>query len=145
MVLSFRNLFRHRKRSMMAFSAVAFGVVALLLAGGFIEWSYAAARQAAIESRLGHIQITRPGYFERGFAEPFAYLMPEHNSEIDFVRGLPEVQMVTPRLAFGGLISYADHTISFLGEGVVPKKEARVSRQEAELAEIKALLKKQSA
>ena len=113
----------------MAFSAVTFGVVALLLTGGFIEWIHSASRQHVIESRLGHIQITKPGYFSRGFAEPFAFLMPGHDPMIDIVRHLPEVEMVTPRLAFSGLISRGEHTISFLGEGVVPETEARVSRQ----------------
>ncbi|MEJ2553417.1 MAG: FtsX-like permease family protein [Gammaproteobacteria bacterium] len=112
----------------MAFSVVTFGLVALLLAGGFIEWIYSAGRESAIESQLGHIQITRPGYFERGFAEPFAFLMPEHTPVMDRVARLPEVKMITPRLAFSGLISHKDHTISFLGEGVVPKTEAQVSR-----------------
>lgn len=131
MILSFRNLFRHRRRSLIAFTAVIFGTVSLLLAGGFIEWVYAANRHAAIESRLGHIQVTRPGYFERGFAEPFAFLMPESDAVLDFLHHMPEVAVITPRLSFSGLISRGEHTISFLGEGVVPKTEARVSRQVA--------------
>jgi len=112
----------------MAFFAVTFGVVALLLAGGFIEWVYWATREGAIDERLGHIQITRPGYFERGFAEPFAFVMTENAPVVDAVRHLPEVEVVTPRLAFTGLISHGEHTISFLGEGVVPETEARVSQ-----------------
>lgn len=127
-MLSFRNLFRHRRRSLMAFFAVTFGVVALLLAGGFIEWVYWATREGAIEERLGHIQITRPGYFERGFAEPFAFLMPENAPVVDVVKHLPGVEVVTPRLAFTGLISHGENTISFMGEGVVPETEARVSQ-----------------
>ncbi len=129
MVLAFRNLFRHRRRSLTAFSSVTFGVIALLLAGGFIEWAYWAGRQGVIESRLGNIQIARPGYFEGGFAKPFDYLMPETSTVIDAVRKIPGVEVVTPRLAFTGLISYGNNTISFMGEGVVPQTEARVSRQ----------------
>jgi putative ABC transport system permease protein len=37
--------------------------------------------------------------------------------------------LVTPRLAFGGLISFGDTTVSFLGEGVDPAKEAIIGRQ----------------
>jgi putative ABC transport system permease protein len=129
MLISFRNLFRHGRRSLVAFSAVIFGMSSLLLAGGFINWVYTANRQAVIESRLGHLQITRPGYFERGFANPFAFLLPENDKVIAFVRHLPEVEIVTPRLSISGLISHGEHTISFLGEGVVPDTEARVSRQ----------------
>jgi len=78
---------------------------------------------------LGHIQITRPGFFDRGFAEPFNFLLPENDSLVEYVRHLPDVDVVTPRLDFSGLISRGEHTISFLGEGVIPATEARVSRQ----------------
>ena len=34
-------------------------------------------RESTIQSRLGHIQVTRPGYFQTGSADPFAFLLPE--------------------------------------------------------------------
>lgn len=93
-----------------------------------MEWVYWASREGAIQSRLGHIQITRPGYFERGFSDPFSFLMPMNDPMIDVVRHLPEVKVVAPRIEFTGLISHGDQTISFLGEGVAPKLEAKVSK-----------------
>lgn len=124
-----RNLVRHRTRTLSALSAIVFGVVALLIASGFIEWIYWAMRESAIQSRLGHIQVMKPGYLERGAADPFKYLLPQTSPVIDALHALPGVKVVTPRLSFSGLISRGEATVSFLGEGVRPEGEAQVSRQ----------------
>src|SRR3569833_1800016 len=55
--------------------------------------------------------------------------MPERSPVLDQLNHDPEVEVVTPRLAFSGLISHGDATVSFLGEGVQPDTEARVSQQ----------------
>ena len=127
--LAFGNLSRHQRRTLLSGLAVVFGVVALLLAGGFIEWSVWQLREATVESRLGHIQVVRPGYFQEGAADPHAYLMPDPQELLQTVRRLPHVAALTPRLSFSGLISKGETTVSFLGEGVLPETEARVSLQ----------------
>ena len=67
--LAFRNLWRNRRRSAIALSTIGFGVVALVLAGGFIEWIFWAMRTATIESQLGHVQVVRQGYLEAGASD----------------------------------------------------------------------------
>ncbi|MGD8823293.1 MAG: hypothetical protein PVG63_09350, partial [Anaerolineales bacterium] len=126
--LALRNLSRHRGRSAIALSAIVFGVIALLLAGGFMEWIFWGMREGAIHSRLGHIQVTRPDYFTLGSADPFAFLLPDTLDESSLASGMPEIKVVTPRLSLSGLISHEDVTIGFIGEGVDPEKEALVSQ-----------------
>lgn len=125
--LSFRNLLRQRGRTALAVMSLAGGVIALLLAGGFIEWIFWAMRVATIESRLGHVQVVRAGYTESGRADPFAYLLPDRTGELTYLEGLPQVRTVAPRLNFSGLISHGDQTVSFIGEGVDPVREAVLS------------------
>jgi putative ABC transport system permease protein len=127
LALAFRNLFRHRVRSAIALSAIVFGVAALLQSGGFIEWIFLNLRETTIKSRLGHIQVTRPNYFTDGTADPFAFLLSGQAGELERIRATAGVQVVTPRLSFGGLLSHGDVTVSFLGEGVDPEKETAVS------------------
>jgi putative ABC transport system permease protein len=129
LALALRNLWRQRVRSGIALSAILFGVVALLLSGGFIEWVFFAMREATIESRFGHIQAVRPGYFRFGTADPYRYLLPEKSPELTNIEAVSEVRLVTPRIAFGGLVSFGETTVSFLGEGVDPAKEAIIGRQ----------------
>jgi putative ABC transport system permease protein len=85
-------------------------------------------REDTIHSHLGHIQIVRPGYLDSGIADPFRFLLPENAPERITLEGLPHVRAVAPRVGFSGLISRDDSTISFLGDGVDPEKEALLSR-----------------
>ena len=126
--LAFRNLRRNRRRTGIALSTIAFGVVALVLAGGFIEWIFWAMRTATIESQLGHVQVVRQGYLEAGAADPFAFLLPQESPEFEELKRTPGVEFVTPRIAFMGLVSHGDLTVSFAGDGVVPENEKVVSK-----------------
>lgn len=120
--IAVRNLFRNTKRSTVAVLTVGAGVAAYLLAGGFIAYIFQEMREATIHSHLGHIQIVRPGYFDKGIADPYAYLLPKDNAWQQQV-GIA----ITPRLSLNGLISLGDTTISFLGEGIDPVGEKPVS------------------
>lgn len=122
-----RNLRRNTQRTLVATMTVAFGIVAFLLAGGFIVWIFEQMREGTIHSQLGHIQIVRPGYFEKGIADPYAFLLPEQSTEQATIEKLPGFRSMAPRLAFSGLVSRGDTTISFLGEGVDPIPEKPLS------------------
>lgn len=125
--LAWRNLVRNRRRSLFAFAAIAFGVIAVMLAGGFIEWILWALRESAIEAQLGHIQIVREGYFQDGQADPFQYLLPEKSANLEVIEELPSVKVIAPRIYFTGLLSKGDSTVSFLGQGVDPSRELIMS------------------
>ena len=126
-VLAFRNVLRHRRRSAIGLGAVAAGVIAMLLASGFFEWNYDSMRERTIRARIGHIQVAARGYFASGMADPFAYLIPEKSEALDIIQSLPQVEVLAPRLVFNGLISVGESTVSFLGEGVDPVKERSLS------------------
>lgn len=126
--LARRNLLRQPRRTAIALSSILFGVLALLLSCGFIEWIFWAMRDATIHSRLGHIQIARAGFFSGSNADPSSFILPIESSELAQLATIPQVRMVTPRLAFSGLASSGESTVSYIGEGVDPEKEQRVSR-----------------
>lgn len=125
--LAARNLLRNKQRTLVATLTVAFGIVAFLLAGGFIAWIFEQMREGTIHSQLGHIQIVRPGYFEKGIADPYAFLLPERSADEKKVESVTGFQSLAPRLSFGGLISHGETTIAFIGDGVDPVPEKPVS------------------
>ena len=126
--LAARNLTRHRTRTLISLSAIAFGVVALLIAGGFIEWIFWAMREAAIQTGLGHVQITRPGFRDAGFANPSAYLLPADSTELASLRADPSVKAVDQRLILSGLASSGETTVAFTAEAVDPTADAVISQ-----------------
>ena len=117
--LAFRNLLRHRRRALIAILSVAFGTAALAVASGFIAGMFADFREATIESQYAHIQITRQGYHENGLADPARYLLP-NDATAQPLRTLPHVRAWGPRLGLTGLVSHAESTLSFVGEGFDP-------------------------
>jgi putative ABC transport system permease protein len=125
--LAARNLARHRVRTLISLSAIAFGVAALLLAGGFIEWIFWALRDSVIHAGTGHVQITRPGFRTEGFADPRAYLLPARSPELDTVRHAPGVGVVSERLMLSGLVSSGETTVAFTGQAGEPDAERRLS------------------
>ncbi|HEV8500056.1 MAG TPA: FtsX-like permease family protein [Casimicrobiaceae bacterium] len=135
LTLALRNLPRHRGRTLISLSAVAFGVVALLLAGGFVEWVFWAMREAAIQTGLGHIQVSRVGYRERGAADPSAFVLPAADCAAAAapcvpapLRDVPHVVAVDPRLAVSGLASNGDTTVPFVAEAVDPDADRAIAR-----------------
>jgi len=122
-----RNLRRNVRRTIVAVFTVAGGCVAFLLAGGFIAWIFDDMRESTIHSQLGHIQIVRPDYYEKGVADPYAYLLPAHSSEQKMVEQTNGFAGLAPRLAFSGLASHGDISIAFIGEGVDPVRERPIS------------------
>lgn len=122
-----RNLRRNTKRSFVAVMTVAGGVIAYVLAGGFIAWVFQDMREATIHSQLGHIQIVRPAYFEKGIADPYSFLLPGKSAAQELIEKTPGVRSLTPRLAFSGLISLGDTSVPFIGEGIDPVAEKPIS------------------
>lgn len=122
------SITRQPRRSLMAIVAITFGISALLLASGFIEWNLRYGRESTIHSELGHIRVFKPGYLLSGSAAPFDYLLDADIKLEEGILTLPHVELITPRLSFNGLASYGESTLSFIGEGVDPLKEERLSK-----------------
>lgn len=127
LVIAWRNLTRNRQRSVVSTMTVASGIVAFALASGFIAWIFVDMRDSTVRSQLGHVQIVRPDYFEKGIADPYRFLLGDGREQFSKITGLDGVVSVTPRLAFSGLASLGDATVSFIGEGVSPSGEKPIS------------------
>jgi putative ABC transport system permease protein len=125
--LAARNLTRHHTRTLISLSSIAFGVIALLLAGGFIEWIFFAMRESTILTGLGHIHVSRPGFDDAGLANPDRYLIPPDTAELKTARLAPAVKEVDQRLVFSGLASSGEITVAFSGLAVDPDADKLIS------------------
>ena len=128
-MLSFalRNLFRHKGRTALSLAAVVFGVVSVILSGGFIEDVFHQLKENTIHSRLGHVQVYSAGYYEFGRREPYAYMIEDAAERAAELEALPHVSAVMRRLDFGGLLNNGRRgEAPVLVEGGEPDKEARL-------------------
>lgn len=125
--LALRNLLRHGRRSLLGLLIVVGGVVAYMQAAGFIAWIYDQMRESVIHAQLGHFQVTRHGYLDKGLSAPYQYMLDPQASELAALQQTPGLRALSPRLAISGLISKGDRSVGFLGEGVDPVAEQAIS------------------
>jgi len=125
--LAVRNVFRNRRRTLITLAAMGFGAAAIIVFGGFVHSIYFGVRESTIRSQVGHIQIYRKGYSEKGNLAPYDYLIADYAGLRDELLKLPHIKAVTARLGFSGLVSTGDTTTSFVGTGVQPEIETDLS------------------
>ncbi|TMQ27387.1 MAG: ABC transporter permease [Candidatus Rokuibacteriota bacterium] len=125
--LALRNVFRNRRRTLITVAAMGFGAAAIIVFGGFVNAIYWGVRESTIRSQLGHIQLYRTGYSEKGNLAPYDYLIADYAALRRDLVTLPHVRAVTARLGFSGLVSTGDTTTSFVGTGVQPEGETDLS------------------
>jgi putative ABC transport system permease protein len=125
--LAIRNVFRNRRRTLITLAAMGFGAAAIIVFGGFVNAIYFGVRESTIRSQVGHIQIYRKGYSEKGSVAPYDYLIEDYAALRTDLLKLEHVKAVTGRLGFSGLVSTGDTTTSFVGTGVQPEGETDLS------------------
>lgn len=117
-MLALRNVHRQFRRSLTSLLSIGFGVAALLAASGFNEAMFFEFREATIRSQFGHLQISRPGFQDKGRSDPWAYVMPQ---DVPIAASLlPGETKVAPRLLVNGLVSFGEVTLPFMSEGIDP-------------------------
>ena len=124
--LGLRNVLRHRARTAITLAAIAFGVVGLILTGGFVRDIFVQLGEALIHSQSGHLQVFRAGYYESGTRSPERFLIENAAALQGKLAQMPEVEQVMARLAFTGLLNNGRTDWAIVGEGVEPGKEARL-------------------
>lgn len=127
--VSWRNILRHKRRSLVTLLSVMSGVVAVILFGGFVEANYQGLRESVIRSQYGHLQVYKEGYGEYHRQMPDKYrLSPE---DAGSVRGImeksPHHLVTSRRLEFTGLLGNDRLTEAAVIRGVDPDSEALIN------------------
>ena len=118
-----RSVFRNKRRTVITLLSIIFGCVAIIVFGGFVDYSLWGLREGTIHSRLGHLQVYKAGYSEKGGTNPLAYTIEDYPGVRSIIEAQEHVDFVTSRLEFSGLIGGAENSVICLGKGVEPEKE----------------------
>jgi putative ABC transport system permease protein len=124
--LALRNIFRQKTRTAITMAAIVFGVVGLILSGGFIQDMLIQLGETIIHSQSGHIQINRKGFFELGSRSPEKFVIEGTEEVRTAVASLPEVDDQMSRISFSGLLNNGKTDKSVVGEGIEPDRENRL-------------------
>lgn len=124
--LALRNVLRHRGRTGLTLLSILVGVVGLILSGGFVQDIYVQLAEMLIHSQSGHLQVMRRGFFEHGTRRPERYLIDDVDGLRREIAALPGVADVMGRVYFVGLINNGRAELPIVGEGIEPRREARL-------------------
>lgn len=123
---AWRNLGRHRSRTAMTLGSIAFGVIALILAAGFVADVYHQLGESLIRSGSAHLQVARQGFFDQGARRPEDFLIDDPGPWMSRLREDPAVRDAMARVAFPALLNNGRADTPVLGEGVEPNAENRL-------------------
>jgi putative ABC transport system permease protein len=104
--LAWRNLLRNGRRSVMTLIAMALGMVAVLLFGGYVKDLVYGLQTEFVQSS-GHLQIQHKDYFRIGSGNPAAYGIAGYERIVQILKEdavlKPMLVVATPTLQFGGI------------------------------------------
>ncbi|UCV17340.1 ABC transporter permease [Ferribacterium limneticum] len=124
--LAFRNIFRQHVRTAITLAAIVFGVVGLILGGGFVRDIFFQLGEALIHSQSGHLQVVKTGYFTYGSRSPEKFLITDAQPLKRELAKIPEIQEVLERVSFTGLLNNGKTDWPIVADGVEPDSEARL-------------------
>jgi putative ABC transport system permease protein len=124
--LALRNVGRHRARTALTLASIVFGVIALILSGGFVEDTIVEVAESTIHSSSGHLQVSRQGYSTYGWQSPEKFLIERPDPLRQTLAATPGVDDVLLRLSFSGLLGNGHSDWPIIGEGVEPERERRL-------------------
>jgi ABC-type lipoprotein release transport system permease subunit len=134
--LAWRNLWRNKRRSLIAMASVLFAVIIALATRSMQLGSYRHMIQNTVGFQTGYAQIHGQGYWDsRSINDSFALT----DSLFRETEQISHVTKITPRLENFTLISSGDITDGAMVTGIAPDKEHRLTQLGDRLVEGKYL------
>lgn len=134
--LAWRNLWRNTGRTVFTLLVACVGTSAVLLALGYMLSAFEAVREGTIRGGLGHLQVAHAEEFDGYSDQPLQHgLAPQVVSQIRrALAQLDPAALLLPRLELQGVASVGERSLVFLGEGVEPNDERRLSRFDVQIS-----------
>ncbi len=129
--LATKNVFRNRRRTVITGLVLVFGATALILAGGFVSFSFRGLSENTIRSQLGHIQLYHRDFFQKDEEKPLELGLEDVDGLKARVQAQEHVKFTMARVEFMGLLSNGEKSAVFIGRGIEPEKEMDLSGNRA--------------
>lgn len=124
--LAWRNVWRHRRRTLIVITAMALGLGMMIWYDGLMAGFDQAIYGNAIKVLGGNIQAHAEGYRAKADASP---LLPLNDPDlvVKTAQAQPEVLAATRRISTGGLTTSPEGAFSVAIVGIEPEKETEVN------------------
>jgi ABC-type lipoprotein release transport system permease subunit len=124
--LAWRNVWRHRRRTLLIVSAMGFGLSLMMMYDGLVDGFNQAIYGNAIKVLGGNIQVHAAGYLESAEQKPLLPLADDAKV-LEVVRAQPGVVTASRRINTGGLASSREGAFAVGITAIEPEVEQQVN------------------
>ena len=122
--MAFRDILRHKRRSIFSAVAMGLGLTLLLMFTSFIEGEMRGSMATSIKLDTGHIQIQAQNYDKNKNSLLWQDLIPNPGQIADQVSSTMPVIAATPKLFAGGVITLGNASSGVRVVGIDPSSPA---------------------
>jgi ABC-type lipoprotein release transport system permease subunit len=122
--LAYRNLGRHRRRSVLSALALGLGTALLMFIAAFFEGEMRGSMETTLRLNTGHLQITNADYDPDKLSVAWEYLIENPVQSAAQIEALEQVKSATPRLVASGIVSVRDESAGVQIMGIDPASAA---------------------
>lgn len=122
--LSWRNIWRNKRRSQIVVISIIVGVVAIILMDTLSMGMIRQMLENQIGSHVGHIQIHRNGFNDNKIIQNY---LPDADEVEEVLKSTPEVIAFSERVLTLGLLSSATNSSGVFLVGIHPEEERNIT------------------
>lgn len=123
--LSFKNIMRNHRRTLLTMMSITYAVIILIFAKGFLVGVYAPMKGTIMDMQTAHIRIIPEGYSQKERLLPVNMAINSENIEEQF-SGIANIESFRPRIRCGGLIAKGDsESDGMMIIGIRPESEIK--------------------
>lgn len=122
--LSWRNVWRNKRRSILTFLTIMAGSSLIILMRSMQNGGYSQMIEDSIAPVTGHIQIHEKGFWKIRTLE---YAFTDDTGMAEKIRKMESVKAVSPRIHAGGLLIYRDSSTGCEITAVDPEHEKEIT------------------
>ncbi|MBK9208263.1 MAG: hypothetical protein IPL71_08165 [Anaerolineales bacterium] len=122
--MAYRNLGRHRRRTLLSTLALAMGTALLMFIAAFFQGEMRSSMETTLRLNTGHLQVKNANYDPDKLSVAWEYLIENPEQVAAQIEALGQVQSATPRLLASGIVSASDESVGVQIMGIVPDSSA---------------------
>jgi ABC-type lipoprotein release transport system permease subunit len=130
--IGWRNLWRHKRRTLITASAMAFGLAFCMSMIAMVDGVYTDMFAMIVGDVTGHAQIHHPDYPKK---RAMWETIPDADALLAELEALPEVEGTTQRLFGYGLLGFEDDSTGTQLIGIDPAREAPMTKLDTKLVD----------
>ena len=124
--MAWRNVWRNRRRTVIAVIAIALGLTLMLFFDGLMGGSKQAIYGNTVKLQGGNVQVHAPGYREKARRLPLLPLVDDE-AAMEAALAQPQVVAASRRIETSGMVSSREGTMPVVITGIEPEQEAPMS------------------